>query len=108
MAKKARKTRTARRRFDPEEKIEVLREHFSRSRIVDTCEKHRIHPNLLSLWWKTVLEAGMEALSGDRRKRDRSREKIISRYEDELAQKNAVIAELSSRVLGLKKSIGEI
>ena len=98
----------ARRRWAPEDKIEIIRDHFSRSRMIETCEKHRVHPNMLGLWWKTVLEAGTEALSGDRRRKDRGSERLAERYEAELAQKNAVIAELSSRVLGLKKSLGEI
>jgi len=108
MAKSTSKAKSSRRKWRPEEKIEIIRDHFNSSRFVDTCEKHRIHPNLLGNWWKTVVEAGVEALSGDGRRLNKKREKTISRYEDELARKNRIIAELSAEVLDLKKPFGEI
>jgi transposase-like protein len=96
-----------RRKWSPEEKVEILRAHFAKGKLVDTCEEHRIHPNVLANWWKTTIEAAVPALSGAGRKQDRAQERSRQRLESELDQKNRVIAELAAEVLDLKKPFGE-
>lgn len=97
----------SRRKWTVEEKIDILRKHFGKSKIVDTCEEHRVHPNLLNNWLKTVLDAGAVSLSGEGRRENRQREKLVDKYEEDLARKNQIIAELTAEVLGLKKPRGE-
>lgn len=97
------KTTTKRKRLSVEEKINILRDHFSRSKILDTSEQYRIHPNMIRNWWKTVIEAGQEALSGSQRRKQNLKTKKIEQYEEELSHKNEVIAELSRELLELKK-----
>ena len=98
---------SVRRKWPVDEKINIIKDHFSSSKLVDTCEKYRVHPNLLNNWWKTILEAGAEALSGNGKRENRQKEKIIEKHEKELARKNEVIAELTAQVLNLKKPFGE-
>ena len=36
----------SRRRYSPEQKVAILREHLEKNiSVPDNCEKHRIHPN---------------------------------------------------------------
>jgi hypothetical protein len=67
-----------------------------------------VHPNILQRWWKTVLEAGFVALSGDGKRQDRSIEKQLEKRDREITKKNEIIADLSGEVLRLKKQNGEI
>jgi len=92
-----------RKKWTTEEKINILRDHFSRSKIIDTSEQYRVHPNMIGNWWKAVIEAGKEALSGNNRRKQTEKDKLIENYEEELSQKNEVIAELSRELLELKK-----
>lgn len=96
-------TNNKRKKWTAEEKMNILRDHFSRSKIIETSEQHRVHPNMISNWWKTVVEAGKDALSGSKHRKQAQREKTIQNYEEELSQKNEVIAELSRELLELKK-----
>lgn len=59
---------------------------------------------MISNWWKTILEAGKEALSGQTKREQSSKDKMIKKYEIELAKKNEIIAELSQELLELKKT----
>jgi ABC-type Zn uptake system ZnuABC Zn-binding protein ZnuA len=54
-------------------------------------------------WWKTILEAGREALSGKDKSKVNQLEKRIKEYEQELSKKNEVIVELTQEVLVYKK-----
>ena len=60
----AKNSRTDRRKWTAEKKIEILRSHFAKAKLIDTCEEFRVHPNLLSSWWKAALEAALPSLSG--------------------------------------------
>jgi len=96
-----------RKTWSADEKIGVIRKHLSKSKMVDTCEENKVSPVVFSQWLKTVLEAGRDALLGTSKKETRERDRLIEKYEKELQRKNAVIAELSSEVLDLKKKSGE-
>lgn len=101
-------TKKSRRTFRPEDKIEILRKHIQKAKAVDTCEEHKLNPVMFSQWIKTLLESGKEAFSGNEKKRERSRDKLIERYEEELRKKNEVIATLSEELLKVKKKPGEL
>lgn len=101
------KRRRGRRRWSAEEKVNVLRSHFGRAKIVETCEEFRVHPNMLAMWWKTAVEAAANAFSGDGRRESRAVNRRQQMLESELEKKNRIIAELASEVLELKKRRGE-
>jgi transposase-like protein len=102
------KINQGRKSWSADAKIEILRKHFSKSKLIDTCEENNIHPVMLSNWWKTVLEAGREVLLGTNKKEVRSRNKLIQKYESEIQTKNAIIAELSKQLMEQKKKNGEL
>ncbi|MDX1961365.1 MAG: transposase [Leptospiraceae bacterium] len=95
-----------RKAWSADEKIEIVRKHFMKSKLVDTCEENRIHPVMLSNWWKTILESGREALLGTNKKEVNSKDKLIKKYESEINSKNEVIAELSRLLVEQKKRMG--
>ena len=99
--------RQSRRTWTPQQKVEVLKKHFGKSRLTDTCDEFRVHPNLLNTWLKAALESAYETFTGDNRRDRRKHEREKERYESELARKNRIIAELTGEVLDLKKPIGE-
>jgi transposase-like protein len=92
-----------RKKWSIEEKLTIIRKHFSRSKLVETCEEFRVHPSVINDWWKTILEAGREALSGKDKSKVNQLEKRIKEYEQELSKKNEVIVELTQEVLVYKK-----
>jgi len=104
--KNKQQSKERRRKWAAGEKIEVLRSQFGRGKLVDTCEQYRVHPNQLNRWWKTVLEAGAEALSGEGKRLGRDRERLIKKYEDELLRKDRVIVALTEELIEEKKSAG--
>ena len=97
-----------RKSWNADEKITIIRKHFSKTKLIDTCDENRIHPSMLNDWWKTVLEAGREALLGTNKKEQRNRDRQLEKYEAELKRKNEVIAVLSEMVIDLKKKNGEL
>ena len=96
-----------RRRYTPEQKVSILREHFEKNiSVPDICEKHRIHPNQFYRWKKEFFENAVEVFS---RKRGKKKGKNkITRLEEKLKDRNQVIAELLEENLRLKKTDGEI
>lgn len=92
-----------RKRWGVDEKIDIIRKHFNKSKLIETCDEFRVHPNMISNWWKIILEAGKEALSGQTKREQSSKDKLLKNYEIELAKKNEIIAELSQELLELKK-----
>ena len=57
--------KTGRRKWTAEKKIEILRSHFAKAKLIDTCEEFRVHPNLLASWQKAALEEALPSLSGE-------------------------------------------
>ncbi|MFO7890540.1 MAG: transposase [bacterium] len=96
-----------RRRYTPEQKVLILREHLEKNiSVPDICEKHRIHPNQFYRWKKEFFENAVEAFSRKRgRKKDKNK---TSRLEEKLKDRNQVIAELLEENLKLKKADKEI
>lgn len=93
-----------RKRWNVDDKLDIIRKHFNKSKIIETCDEYRVHPNMISSWWKTILEAGKEALSGQTKREQSGKDKMLKNYEIELAKKNEIIAELSQELLELKKN----
>ena len=96
-----------RRRFTPEQKVAIIREHFKKNiSAPDICEKYRIHPNQFYHWKKEFFECAVDTFSKKRGKKI-GRDKT-TRLEEKLKDRNEVIAELLEENIKLKKSVGEI
>src|SRR5258706_8838203 len=98
-----------RRRFNPEEKLRILRLHLLEQRPVsELCDEHGLHPTLFYQWQKSFFENGTAALQ------PRSRSRLVSKAEDtihalrdKLRHKDEVIAAVAEEMARLKKELGE-
>jgi len=97
----------SRRRYSPEQKVAILREHLEKNiSVPDICEKHRIHPNQFYKWKKELFEGAVAIFSTKRS--NKSEKRKITSLEDKLKDRTEVIAELIEENLKLKKFNGEI
>jgi transposase len=100
-------TRKTRRRFNPQEKLKILRLHLLEDRPISAlCEEHGIQPTLFYQWQKTFFDNGTAAFEG-RTQRPSTDQQIISRLQDQLRHKDEVLAEIASEMVRLKKELGE-
>lgn len=97
----------SRKRYSPQEKVKILREHLENNQsVADICEKRRIHPNQFYRWKKEFFEKAWEIFTG---KKDHAQSrKKIKKLEQQLTDRNEVIAELLQENMKLKKFNGEI
>jgi transposase-like protein len=94
-----------RKRYTAEKKVEILREVMEEGKSVSvTAEKYEIHPNNIFNWRKQLFEGAVKTFGI---KRPEISEKAEARHtaalEEKLKEKDAVIAELASELLILKK-----
>lgn len=87
-----------RRRFEDQEKVAILREHFlEKVPISDVCERHGIQPNQFYQWQKIFFENGAAAFArnGQRARRaETAHEQKITALQAKLQRKDEVLAEL--------------
>ena len=102
-------SRRQRRRFNPEEKLKILRLHLLEQRPVsELCEEHNIQPTLFYQWQKSFFENGTAALQPRPHPRSLSKEKhIITALQAKLRQKDEVLAAVVEEMVHLKKELGE-
>jgi transposase len=94
-------------RFNPEEKVAILREHLEKNvSVPDICEKYRIHPNQFYKWKKELFEKAASLFIGKTSARKEGEK--VDKLEHALKDRNEVIAELLQENIKLKKSVGEI
>lgn len=100
-----------RRTFTPDQKLAVVREHLLDGKpISEVCEAHTITPTMFYQWQRQLFENGAAAF-GDRRPRPQVPAQDatkVARLESKLQQKDAVIGEIMTELMAVKKSIGEI
>ncbi len=96
-----------RRRFAPEQKAAVVREHLiDRVPVSDLCDKHGIQPTVFYRWQKTMFE-NLPALF-ERQKESPSNTLVRQNQalKSKLAEKDEVIAEIMADFIAVKKTIG--
>jgi transposase-like protein len=94
-----------RKRYAPEEKLKILREVVEENKpISQVAEQYELHPNCIFKWRKQFLENGSQVFQIKRpdisSKADKRRIELL---EEQLRQKNEVIAWLTEEHLALKK-----
>ena len=100
---------TRRRKFTPQEKVRILREHLvEKAAVSDLCDRHRLSPNLFYRWQKEFFEHGAAAFERRGNGAQRKLEAQVSRLQSKLAEKDEVIAEIMASHVQLKKELGEI
>ena len=102
-------TRRQGRRFNPEEKLKILRLHLLEQRPVsELCEEHNIQPTLFYQWQKSFFENGTAALQPRSPPRSLSKEQhTIAALQAKLRHKDEVLAAVVEEMVHLKKELGE-
>ena len=102
--------RKPRRRFTPEQKASILREHLlDHVPVSDICDKHDLQPTVFYRWQKELFE-NAPALFEHKNKgpKKHTPERKIEALNAKLAHKDAVIAEIMADHIALKKELGEL
>lgn len=101
-----------RRKFSPQEKVRILREHLiEKVPVSDLCDRHGLNPNVFYRWQKQFFENGATVFDGRQKHPGRQVRQLEVRNQALqacLADKDEVIAEIMADHVRLKKSLGEI
>jgi len=82
-----------RKRYTPEKKVSILREHLkNKVPVSEICKKYGINPNLFYKWEKQFFEGGIETF--------KQKKKVNSKNGKEL--------QLSAKILDLQEVISEL
>ena len=93
------------RHFSPQERFEIVKETLvSGAPISEICRRNGIHSSQYYSWQRKFLEG---AKVGLKQKSRRNGDNEHERLRELLERKNAVIAEITTENLALKKSFGE-
>ena len=96
-----------RRRFTPEQKSAILREHLlEKISVADLCDKHDIRPTVFYSWQKTMFEnlGSLFQKKGD--SRSLALERKNEALKKKIASKDEVIAEIMEDYVAVKKTLG--
>ena len=96
-----------RRRFEPEQKVAIVRRHLlEQVPVSDLCDQHGIHPTVFYRWQKQLFENGAAAFE---RHKDPTLPltRRIAKLEEKVSTKNEVIAELMEEQVKSKKEFGD-
>lgn len=95
------------RRFEPADKIRILREHLLEARpLSEVCDKYSIAPTQFYQWQKIFFENGAAAFAPPKIGREYELENTVKQLTKKLAHKDEVIAELVEHNIDLKKKHG--
>lgn len=99
-----------RRRFSPEDKLELLKRHFvGKEEVSDICDEESLHPNQFYRWQSELFTNGGSAFVAPKSPSKRLRElKVIEKERESfkklLDKKDEVIAEITEDYVRLKKN----
>ena len=92
-----------RRVWKPEEKLRIVLAGMEpKVKLSELCRREGIQPTQYHQWKRQLLGSA-EAIFGDRRK-DQSAERAEQRHQEQLREKDAVIAEITAENLAFKKT----
>lgn len=102
-------TKQKRRKFTPQDKVAILKEHLVDGRAVsEVCDKHQLNPNQFYQWQKQFFENGAEAFRAPKvDPQERMLRQKVADLEKKLSKKDRIIAEISEEYVDLKKALGE-
>ena len=102
-------SRNRRPNFTAQEKVAILREVLlERQPVSQVCERNRIQPSQFYAWQKQLFENGPAAFGRDAERAESLLSRRVAQLEGRLAQKDAVIADISQEYVTLKKALGEL
>jgi transposase len=93
----------AKRKFSPEQKVVIVLEGLrGDTEVSAVCRRHGVSTNQFYQWRDRMVKAAKEAFS--RRGRPQGNGQV-TKLEEELARKDAVIAEITEEILKVKKGL---
>ena len=96
-----------RRRFTPEQKSAILREHLlEKISVADLCDKHDIRPTVFYSWQKTMFENLGSLFQNKGDSRSLALERKNEALKKKIASKDEVIAEIMEDYVAVKKTLG--
>ena len=97
-----------RKRYTPEQKVLILREHLkNKVPVSEVCKKYGINPNLFYRWEKQFFEGGIEIFK--QTKKNNSKDAKELQLSAKITSLQEVISELTQENIVLKKKYnGEI
>lgn len=104
-----------RRKWTPEQRAAILREHLvDKKPVSDVCDKHGIQPSLFYSWMRqlcdnmeTALQDGRSNGNGVLERKIAKLEKQVAESDDLITDKQRVIAEVTEEYVKLKKTLGQ-
>ena len=95
------------RRYTPDEKVAILREHLlDQKPVSEVCRTHELHPNVFYRWQKEFFEGGAAAFDKASSSQVGRLNRQIEDLQAQLSTKNEVLAEITESYVRLKKSAG--
>ena len=96
-----------RRRFTPEEKLRILREHLENQvKISELAEKYRVRPSVIRKWKSELFEGALDIFSG-KHKDKRARNSKEVQLQQKVAAMQEVIKEITTENQQLRKKDSE-
>jgi transposase-like protein len=97
-----------RKRYTPEEKVRLLKEHLVNGKAVsELCDRQKLQPTVFYRWQRQFFSQGAAAFTKDQDREATRLKKEIVRLEEKIVKKNEVLGELMEEHLALKKNLGE-
>jgi transposase-like protein len=105
-----------RRRFSPEEKATIIKQHLAdKVEVSVLCEEHGLQPSVFYEWRNQLFADAALALQDRRRTRRDPQQKVleaerrkVEKLTEQLGRKDYVIAKLAEENVELKKGLGEL
>ena len=93
----------ARKRYSPEEKVRILREHLDNNvSVSELSEQYDLHPGMIRNWKKELFEGAFDTFSGKHKNR-KSKNSKESQLEKKVSSMQEVITELTTENVKLRK-----
>jgi transposase len=97
-----------RRRFTPQQKAAILREHLiDKVAISDLCDKHGLQPTVFYRWQKELFDNLASLFERQNTSETTCLRRETEALRDKLAHKDEVIAEIMEDYVAVKKTVGE-
>lgn len=98
-----------RKRYSPNEKVRLLKEHLVNGVAVsELCDRQKLQPTVFYRWQRQFFNQGAAAFTKDQDRESTRLKKEILRLEEKIAKKNEVLGELMEEHLALKKNLGAV
>ena len=93
----------ARKRYSPEDKVKILREHLDNNvSVSELAEKYDLHPSMIRNWKKELFEGALDTFSGKHKNR-KSKNSKEKQLEEKVASMQDVITEITTENVKLRK-----